>query len=243
MKKFKDLTKEEREEIIVYALKHGFTVAQGKYGIWADTIKYHADKKYREETKLKMKNKHEKLKDDSDYIEMRKRAYQNRQISGKGYKQWREWYDSNKERSSENSKRHRLENLEKYKERYRIKYLTKDKQLNRERYKNDFIYKLKANIREALRRALKYSGAAKDSPSIKYLGCSIEDFKKYIQNKFKPGMTWENHGRGEGCWHLDHIMPLNLLKEGTATLEQLCHFSNYQPLWEKENLSKNSKYE
>ena len=174
---------------------------------------------------------------------MKKKSYQKRQLNGRGYEQWRRWYDDNKERSQENSKRHRLENLEEYKKRYKLTYLTKDKQICRDKYKNDFIFKLKANIREGLRRALKYSGVAKDSPSVVYLGCSIEEFKQYIQNKFKPQMTWENHGRGDGCWHLDHIMPLNLLREGTATLEQLCHYTNYQPLWEKENLSKSCKHE
>lgn len=243
MKTFKDYPSDKKQEILDYAKQNGYTAAQNKYGIWAETIKYHADKKYKEKIKKNNKLRHTKNKHKPEYKDMRKRSYTKRQINGKGYKKWREWYDKNKERSSENSKRHRLENIEKYKERSRIKYLTKDKQANREKYKNDFIFKLKANIREALRRALKYSGAAKDSPSVMYLGCTVDEFKQYIENKFKPGMTWDNHGRGENCWHLDHIMPLNLLKEGTATLEQLCHYSNYQPLWEKENLSKNCKYE
>ena len=78
-----------------------------------------------------------------------------------------------------------------------------------------------------------------------YLGCSIEEFKAHIERQFRDGMTWDNHSRGEKCWHLDHIKPLASLKDitDTETLKEICHYTNYQPLWEKENLAKQDKYE
>lgn len=248
MKKLKSLTEEEKKEIFAYAKIHGYIAAQNKYGVWADTIKYNADRKYRDKIKKDTTNfLKNKLLNDPDYAKnklMRDLAYRKmRKETGVGPKKWREWYEKNKEKSRLNSIKHRVENLEKYKAAARQRYLTTEKIVNREKYKNDIIFKLKANLRESLRRALKYGQIEKESPSIKYLGCSIEEFKQYIEKQFKPGMSWENHGRGENCWHLDHIKPLNTLKEDINTLESLCHYLNYQPLWEKENLSKNSKYE
>jgi len=248
MKKFKDLTKEKKEEIIEYAKIHGYMAAQNKYEVWADTIKYNTDKKYRNKIKKDaaefLKNK---LINDPEYVEnkrLRDLAYRKmRKETGVGPKKWREWYDNNKDKSRLNSIKHRQENMERYKELAKRRYLTKEKIQSRERYKNDVIFKLKSNIREALRRALKYEGAAKDSPSVKYLGCTLDEFRSYIEKNFLPGMSWENHGRGEKCWHLDHIIPLNMLKEDNFSLEKLCHYSNYQPLWEKDNLSKSCKYE
>ena len=49
-------------------------------------------------------------------------------------------------------------------------------------------------------------------------------------------MTWENHGE----WHIDHIMPMYTAQTEEETLE-LNHYTNLQPLWAEENLSKSNK--
>jgi hypothetical protein len=104
---------------------------------------------------------------------------------------------------------------------------------------------MRCNIREHVRQAVKYSNVSKSHPSIEYLGCTIEEFKLHIEKQFKEGMSWENHSRGEDCWHLDHIKPLAQLKDinDEALLREVCHYTNYQPLWEKDNLAKQDKYE
>ena len=60
------------------------------------------------------------------------------------------------------------------------------------------------------------------------LGCSIEDLKIYIADKFYDGMSWENRGI---VWQLDHIKPLASfdLAQRNQLLEA-CHFTNLQPL-------------
>ena len=50
-------------------------------------------------------------------------------------------------------------------------------------------------------------------------------------------MTFENHGE----WHLDHIKPISLAKSEEEIIE-LNHYTNFQPLWAKDNLSKSNKY-
>jgi hypothetical protein len=65
-----------------------------------------------------------------------------------------------------------------------------------------------------------------------YLGCTIKEFKLYIESIFEPGMTWENHGyKG---WHLEHIKPLflyDLLNEEQK--KEAGHYTNIRPMWFK----------
>lgn len=80
----------------------------------------------------------------------------------------------------------------------------------------------------------------KSKPTAKLLGCSQEEFLRYLESKFKPGMTWSNYGR-KG-WHLDHIIPLSAFDlTDSHQLEQACHYSNIQPLWWIDNLRKSNK--
>lgn len=79
----------------------------------------------------------------------------------------------------------------------------------------------------------------KPGKSITYLGCSIQTFKTHLENKFLPGMSWEN----KGLWHIDHIRPcasFDLSKEDE--LKKCFHYTNMQPLWAEDNLRKGSKY-
>jgi len=53
-------------------------------------------------------------------------------------------------------------------------------------------------------------------------------------------MTWENHGE----WHIDHIKPCSLFNLLNEDEQKKCfHYTNLQPLWASENLSKGCKYE
>lgn len=68
------------------------------------------------------------------------------------------------------------------------------------------------------------------------LGCSVEFLKQHLEKQFKNGMSWENHGK----WHIDHIIPLASAKT-QEKIEYLCHYTNLQPLWAKDNQSKGAK--
>jgi len=91
---------------------------------------------------------------------------------------------------------------------------------------------LRARLSRAIRKGYKSGSAVQD------LGCSIEHLKAYLEGKFEPGMTWGNRGE----WHIDHVRPLSSFD--LADREQLlkaCHYTNLQPLWAKDNLSKGAK--
>jgi hypothetical protein len=49
-------------------------------------------------------------------------------------------------------------------------------------------------------------------------------------------MNWSNRN----LWHIDHIIPLASAKTEEEMIK-LCHYTNLQPLWAIENMSKGSK--
>lgn len=127
----------------------------------------------------------------------------------------------------------------------KIRYETKKDEIikkcveyNKFKYNNDPYFKVVCSMRTRISKLLKQKGADKYNNFYKYLGCSKDNFIQYFESKFKEGMTWENHGE----WHIDHIKPcasFNLLNEEE---QQKCfHYTNLQPLWAAENLSKGSK--
>jgi hypothetical protein len=90
---------------------------------------------------------------------------------------------------------------------------------------------LRGRLSQAFRNGYKTGSAVRD------LGCSIEEFRIYLESKFQEGMSWDNYGR-DG-WHMDHILPLcrfDLSDE--VQLKKACHYTNLQPLWAKDNLEK-----
>ncbi len=62
----------------------------------------------------------------------------------------------------------------------------------------------------------------------------------YIETLFKEGMSWDNYG----AWHLDYIKSLVLFDlTGREQFLQAAHYTNLQPLWAADNISKHAKYE
>lgn len=108
--------------------------------------------------------------------------------------------------------------------------------------KTDIQFKLRCNLRTRLCNALKAFNIQKRVSSVEDLGCSLEDFKKHIESKFLPGMSWSNWSRNG--FHIDHIRPLASFDlTDPEQQKQACSWTNLQPLWAKDNLSKGAKYE
>ncbi len=103
----------------------------------------------------------------------------------------------------------------------------------KERLKKDPFFKFKHRLRTLIRNSITKKGYTKRSKSFQILGCTHEEFIKYIESKFKEGMSWSNHGK----WHLDHIVPISSAKTEQDVIS-LNHYTNFQPLWAKDNLKK-----
>lgn len=115
---------------------------------------------------------------------------------------------------------------------------TKTTEYTRNKRKTDTLFRLTCVMRSRLSNALKRRGYDKTSITADTLGCSWEDLKIHLESQFKDGMTWENHGKT--TWHIDHIIPL----ASASNSEEMCklnHYTNLQPLWAKDNMSKGNK--
>ena len=82
----------------------------------------------------------------------------------------------------------------------------------------------------------KLNKISKKNKTFDIVGCNPIFLKEYIESKFTNGMSWDNRH----MWHIDHIIPLSSAKT-EEEIYKLCHYTNLQPLWIKENLSKGSK--
>lgn len=102
--------------------------------------------------------------------------------------------------------------------------------------KTDDIFRFNSNIRGLIYQRLSNKGYKKNSKTAKILGCDFDTFKLHIERKFTNGMSWSNYGK----WHLDHIYPISKATSEEMAL-QLNHYTNFQPLWAKDNISKKDK--
>jgi len=95
---------------------------------------------------------------------------------------------------------------------------------------------LTTNIRNRINLSFKRNGYNKKSKTYEILGCSYDEFKIFLEKKFKEDMNWSN----QGIWHLDHIIPVSVGKTEEEIII-LNHYTNFQPLWCVENLEKGIK--
>lgn len=87
-----------------------------------------------------------------------------------------------------------------------------------------------------LNRIIKSKTISKTKSSIEYLGCSAEYFIEYLEKKMTDGMNFDNI-------HLDHIKPVSKFDlENMDELLDCCHYSNFQPLFGSQNISKGNKW-
>jgi hypothetical protein len=108
------------------------------------------------------------------------------------------------------------------------------------RTKEDNLFKFKLGVRCNIRKSFNRGSNQfrKDAKTESILGCTIEEFKSYIKSKFTNKMTFDNYGKNG--WHLDHIIPLSTAKTYEDVVK-LCYYTNFQPLWAKDNLKKGCK--
>ena len=144
----------------------------------------------------------------------------------------KKYYESHKDYFAANIRKYNKENREWF------------RQYEKNKKETDLNYLIAGNLRSRLYCAIK--NEQKNGSAIQDLGITISELIDYLKLKFysnpKSGemMTWENYGfRG---WHIDHIIPLASFDlTDRQQLLKAVHYSNLQPLWWFENLSKSDK--
>lgn len=138
------------------------------------------------------------------------------------------YYENNKERIKEKSREYYKNNKEK------INTPTdRKRELKRQSYqkrKHQYVW------REILRKTITQLKLNKNQTTLEILGYSYDILKINMESKFKEGMSWENHGE----WHVDHIIPISLFREGTLA-SIVNRLDNLRPLWSNDNLVRQNK--
>lgn len=157
------------------------------------------------------------------------------------------YYQENKEEIAESRKAYRQENKEKIAEwmkAYRQENKEERNKQSNERYNSDPLFKLEKLYRSSLTKAFKSIGKKKNCNSLKTVGFKKwQEFADRLSKQFYDHpitgekMTFENHGKGEGCWQIDHKIPL-LTAKTEEDLIRLSHYTNLQPLWTIDHLKK-----
>jgi len=152
------------------------------------------------------------------------------------------WLEKNPSYMKEYQKKYNIKNREKlnektkkWREKNKEEILKKQRKKINEKYSNNLNFRLGQVVRSRINKVMKFN---RNKQSLEILGCSVKEFRNHIENKFQSGMSWENYGYYG--WHIDHIIPLSSAKTEKEIYE-LCHYTNLQPLWAKENLKKSNK--
>ena len=114
------------------------------------------------------------------------------------------------------------------------------RKMKKKKYATNIQFALKERLRSRLSSALRRYEVrpVKSDHTLVLIGCPIEDLKTYLENRFKPGMSWGNRDK----WQIDHVRPCASFDLTQESQQKECfHYSNLQPLWSEENRIKGAK--
>jgi hypothetical protein len=108
----------------------------------------------------------------------------------------------------------------------------------RNKYNNDINFKIKMLCAHRIRESIKHGFKSKST--LQLIGCSIQHLRSHLESQFTEGMSWDNYGLFG--WQIDHIVPCSSFDLSKPEEQEKCfHYTNLQPLWAKDNLSKSNK--
>jgi len=114
----------------------------------------------------------------------------------------------------------------------------KSTEYHNNRYNIDPIFKLKKLLRNRINKAIFNKNITFKTTEL--IGCSLIQFKLYLESQFKPEMTWENYGN---IWEIDHKIPCALFDLTDIEQQKQCfHYTNTQPLFKTTEIAKSFGY-
>ena len=162
--------------------------------------------------------------------------YQNNKTSKLQYQ--KDYRENNKEIVDAYKKEYNKTYFPLYYQINKEKMLKYNHQYHADRRKVDDNFRIQNLLRSRFHHALKNGHKMKSV--IELVGCSIDEFKLYLESLFFPEMNWENHG---DIWEVDHILPCASFNLTMLEEQKLCfHFSNHQPLFKTTEIAKSLGY-
>ncbi len=122
-------------------------------------------------------------------------------------------------------------------EQQRIAYLARRRKLSKLRRAQNPTRKLAENCRSRICHILKREKVTKSQSTFKFIGCTAEFFREFLEHQFTEGMNWLNYGV---FWNVDHVIPISKFHlHNPDHLRMAFHYSNCRPLKAEENSEKN----
>tara|TARA_Y100000816_G_C26008916_1_gene527434 strand:+ start:173 stop:1015 length:843 start_codon:yes stop_codon:yes gene_type:complete len=183
--------------------------------------------------KIDHKKRMLKLSKEEKY-EIWKKARLKYRSTEKGRAARKKWKQS--EKSKEYDRKYRKEYMKDPENREKVNKW--NRKYSYEKYHNDVEFRLRHRLSNVMRRAVRAQRTGKSKKTAEIVGCDFQFLIKYLEAKFKDGMSWKNMGE----WHIDHIKPCKSFDLTNPEEQKKCfHYSNLQPLWAEENIRKSAK--
>lgn len=159
----------------------------------------------------------------------------------------RDWQKENREKAYAAHRRYRDKDREKInliskisREKNKDERLERRRNRSTQRRNDEPIYKFGDTIRALVSHSFRRGSRnfKKNTKTEEILGCSIPFFIDYILKLCPKGIgvcDFKRYG-----YHIDHIIPLNIAKNEEDIIK-LCHYTNLQPLWWRDNIIKRDK--
>ena len=147
------------------------------------------------------------------------------------------WREENRDICRESSRLWREENPE-YIKQYRITNPEKVRKWQRDYRNNNPRVFISHAISKSIWKSLRDGKNGRTWESL--VGYALDDLMVHLESQFTKDMAWDNYGE----WHIDHIRPVTDFQfESYKDLEfkQCWSLWNLQPMWAKDNLSKNNR--
>ena len=147
----------------------------------------------------------------------------------------RERYAQNREDIVEYKRKYREDNPEQVKKTQKRSYKKK---------RQDPAEVMFMSIRARFYDMVTASGNTKHRSAREFGLETAQDLQDYIEGLWLLGMSWDNYGKGEDMWEVDHIMPCRgegVDMNNPAHQYAIWNYRNFQPLWREDNISKFNK--
>lgn len=150
------------------------------------------------------------------------------------------YYDTHKEKEIENHRHYEATHRKEINAQRAVKrahdptFYQRTNAYVKRRAQESIEYLIGLRSRKRIERAIHVSGAQSHFIILSLLGCSLTQYREYLESTFKDGMTWDLYRKGE--MQIDHKIQCCRFDLSRKDHQRACfHFSNTRMLFTSEN--------